>query len=88
MLEIEWKYGTPFLKGLYFIAVRMGPEAGCYDFANWNGSSWDKSIEGEVVAFCDAGSFVRCISIKWPFEDKIKLRSESRSGISLEFEEA
>ncbi|WP_445363538.1 hypothetical protein ACJJIQ_01985 [Microbulbifer sp. ANSA003] len=56
MQEIEWKGGNPSLEGLYFLAVKMG--AGCYNFANWNGVSWEKSIEGSVITFCDAGSFI------------------------------
>ncbi|WP_308366435.1 MULTISPECIES: hypothetical protein [unclassified Microbulbifer] len=87
MQEIEWKEGVPSLEGLYFIAVRMGPAAGCYDFANWNGSSWEKNIEGDVVAFCDAGSFIQQISIKWPFADNTELSSEPKSGNGTEFEE-
>lgn len=87
MQVIEWKDGTPSLEGLYFVAVQMGPAAGCYDFANWNGTSWEKNIEGDVVAFCDAGSFIQQVSIKWPFADSVKLDIKPKPGGESEFEE-
>jgi len=65
----------------------MQPAAGCYDFANWNGTSWEKNIEGDVVAFCDAGSFIQQISIKWPFAGNVELKAKPISGGESEFEE-
>ncbi|WP_444916367.1 hypothetical protein [Microbulbifer sp. JMSA003] len=87
MQEIEWKDGNPSLEGLYFVAVKMGPAAGCYDFANWNGVSWEKSIEGSVIAFCDIGSFIQQISIKWPFADNVNIDFKPTPGGESEFEE-
>lgn len=87
MQEIQWQDGVPSLEGLYFVAVQMGPAAGCYDFADWNGGAWEKNVEGDVVAFCDVGSFIQQISIKWPFGSDSDLSGISPLSDESDFEE-
>ncbi len=79
MQKINWKEGVPTKLGMYFVAVELGSAAGVYDFAEWNGDSWEANVKGDVVAYIDIGSFICELSIEWPFEDKVDYQPKRKS---------
>ncbi|EKM16322.1 TPA: hypothetical protein ACOJRH_004605 [Vibrio harveyi] len=56
-IELNWEKGLPSFVGMYFVAVKLGPAAGVYDFAQWNGSAWELQIEGDIIAYVDIQEF-------------------------------
>ncbi|WP_254619924.1 hypothetical protein [Vibrio metschnikovii] len=71
-IELNWKKEQPSFVGLYFVAVKLGPAAGVYDFAEWNGSAWELQIEGDIIAYVDIQEFKNSLDIKWPEDVVIK----------------
>ncbi|WP_250156208.1 hypothetical protein [Vibrio alginolyticus] len=65
-IELNWEKGLPSFVGMYFVAVKLGPAAGVYDFAQWNGSAWELQIEGDIIAYVDIQEFKNSLDIKWP----------------------
>lgn len=63
---LKWNKGKPYLKGLYFVAVKYGAGAGEFQFARWAGEKWELHPEGEVEAFIDIQSFKNQLNIRWP----------------------
>lgn len=70
-IELNWKEGSPSLIGLYFVAVKMGPAAGVYDFVQWNGSDWDILISGDIIGYVDIQELKNSLNIKWPESDNV-----------------
>ncbi|CAH1531033.1 conserved hypothetical protein [Vibrio harveyi] len=65
-IELNWEKGLPSFVGMCFVAVKLGPAAGVYDFAQWNGSAWELQIEGDIIAYVDIQEFKNSLDIKWP----------------------
>lgn len=69
-LPVEWQESTELpYEGLYFVAVRYPVGLGAYDFANWNGQSWELGYEADVVGWVDISKVLDLIKAGWPLGD-------------------
>lgn len=78
-IELNWQKKLPSLVGLYFVAIKLGPVAGVYDFAQWNGTEWELQTEGEVMGYVDIQEFKNSLDIKWPGEP-VRVNSGQKSS--------
>ncbi|QFU06327.1 hypothetical protein FIU82_15165 [Pseudoalteromonas sp. THAF3] len=37
--ELPWEFDHPKEPGIYFVAIKLGPDLGVYDFLLWSGSN-------------------------------------------------
>lgn len=67
---VEWQESAELpYEGLYFVAVRYPVGLGTYDFANWNGQSWELGYTAEVVGWVDISKVLDLIRAGWPQGD-------------------
>ena len=70
-IELSWQKGTPSEEGYHFVAVKLGEDAGTYDFLNWNGEVWENLDNGNVIAYISLQEFKNSLDIKWPEDSEI-----------------
>ncbi|WP_018691526.1 hypothetical protein [Algicola sagamiensis] len=68
-MKIDWETGTPERAGLYFVAFKLGPLAGNFDYLDWDGQRWVTEQKGDVIAFVDAYKLSKIFNIEWPEPD-------------------
>lgn len=64
--ELTWAEGQPSVAGLYFVARELGPLAGTYEMASWDGRAWNCDFPEEIIAFVEFEDFKRQLNVKWP----------------------
>ena len=67
--ELNWKTGNPPETGLHFVAIKLGPAAGVYDFMEWDGTHWVSDTQSEVIAYVTIQELKNSLDIKWPDDD-------------------
>ncbi|MBJ7554879.1 hypothetical protein [Marinomonas spartinae] len=75
--ELPWKFDTPDTPGLYFVAFKLGPAAGVYDFLLWNGDSWETDLQGQVIAHVSAYTLKDALDIQWPETLKLEYKRKN-----------
>lgn len=64
--ELPWKFDVPDTPDLYFVAFKLGPAAGVYDFILWNGDTWETDQQGQVIAHVSVNTLKDALNIQWP----------------------
>lgn len=64
--ELSWEFDAPKQSGIYFVAIKLGPAAGVYDFLLWSGSKWETDQKGKVIAHVAANTLKEALDIPWP----------------------
>lgn len=64
--ELPWVYEAPTKPGIYFVAVKLGPAAGVYDFLLWSGDEWETDQKGKIIAHVAANTLKEVFDIAWP----------------------
>lgn len=70
--ELPWEFELPTKPGIYFVAVKLGPAAGVYDFLLWSGNQWETDQKGQVIAHVEANRLTGVLDIVWPEKSSIK----------------
>ncbi len=78
--ELNWKAGNPDETGLHFVAVKLGPAAGTYDFLEWDGTHWVSDTQSEVIAYITIQELKNSLDIKWPGDESADYETRTLSG--------
>lgn len=85
-IHLKWQRGTPKTIDIYFVAVELGPLAGTYDLADWDGQQWDHPHPDKIVAFIRFDEFTPQLGIAWP-NPSPELPHTEKSESTLDFSE-
>jgi hypothetical protein len=76
-IELNWKTGNPSETGLHFVATKLGPAAGVFDFLEWDGTRWLSDSPSEVVAYATLQELKNSLDIKWPGNETVEYESKT-----------
>ncbi|KJY97385.1 hypothetical protein [Pseudoalteromonas ruthenica] len=77
--ELPWEFDHPKEPGIYFVAIKLGPDLGVYDFLLWSGSNWETDQKGKIIAHVSANTLKEALDISWPENSEVDYKPKQLS---------